>query len=85
MPAAITSKRSHASRDWFANLRSNPTLRFHLKESITADLNARAAIVTNEAERKLVFQAPSAQWYLQQGDTLDELLAQAPMVRIEFE
>jgi deazaflavin-dependent oxidoreductase (nitroreductase family) len=72
-------------RDWFANVQKNPALRFHLKESITADLNARAMVVTDADERARVFQATSAQWYLQQGDDLDSLLAEAPMVRVEFE
>lgn len=72
-------------RDWFANVQKNPSLRFHLKESIAADLNARAMVVTDADERARVFQATSAQWYLQQGDSLESLLAEAPMVRVKFE
>ena len=71
-------------RDWFANVQKNPALRFHLKEAITADLNAQAMVVTDKAERARVFQAASAQWYLEQGDSLESLLAEAPMVRVEF-
>ncbi len=71
-------------RDWFANMRANPALRFHLKESIQADLDATTTNVTDEEERRRVFNDPSAEWYLRQGDTMEDLIADAPMVRLEF-
>lgn len=71
-------------RDWLANLRAEPTLTFHLKQSVQADLQATASEVTDPKERNRVFQAASAQWYLNQGDSLDVLLDEAPMVRLTF-
>ena len=71
-------------RDWFANLLAEPSFTFHLKESVTADLAATATVVTDEHERRRVFAHPTADWYLRQEDTLDELIAEAPMVRIDF-
>ncbi len=71
-------------RDWLANLRADPTLTFHLKESVAADLAAVATEVTDQAERALVFGAASAAWYSNQGDSRQSLLDDAPMVRIEF-
>jgi deazaflavin-dependent oxidoreductase (nitroreductase family) len=41
-------------RDWYANMVANPDFTFHLKESATADLPARARPVTDPAERKAV-------------------------------
>ena len=40
--AASTSPARRASRDWYANLRAHPDFTFHLKESVRADLPARA-------------------------------------------
>lgn len=39
-------------RDWYANLAANPDFTFHLKESVKADLPARARPITDEAERR---------------------------------
>lgn len=71
-------------RDWLANLRAEPEFTFHLKESVRADLPAVATEVTDRNERARVFAAPSADWYLRQGDDLDSLLDDAPMVRVDF-
>ncbi len=71
-------------RDWLANLRADPALTFHLKQSVQADLRATAVEVTDTEERNRVFRAASAQWYLNQGDPMDVLLDRAPMVRLTF-
>jgi deazaflavin-dependent oxidoreductase (nitroreductase family) len=39
-------------RDWYANLVANPNFTFHLKESVQADLPAKARPITDEAERR---------------------------------
>ena len=41
-------------RDWYANMVANPAFTFHLKETVTADLAARATPVTERAERERV-------------------------------
>ncbi len=71
-------------RDWLANLRADPALTFHLKGSVQADLQATAVEVTDLDERRRVFRAASAQWYLNQGDGLTVLVDEAPMVRLTF-
>jgi len=40
------------SRDWYANLVANPVFTFHLKESVQADLPARATPIVDEAQRR---------------------------------
>jgi deazaflavin-dependent oxidoreductase (nitroreductase family) len=70
-------------RDWLANLRAEPRFAFHLKESVEADLAAVAAEVTDPAERRAVLTSSTAAWYRDQ-DRLDDLVARAPMVRVEF-
>ena len=39
-------------RDWYANMAANPDFTFHLKESVQADLPARARPVIVEEERR---------------------------------
>lgn len=70
-------------RDWLANLMVNPRFTFHLKESVVADLDAEASIVTDPDERRRVLTSMAAEWYRGQVD-VDRLLAEAPMVRITF-
>jgi len=42
-------------RSWYANLVAHPAFTFHLKESATADLPARARPITDPTERADVF------------------------------
>jgi hypothetical protein len=42
------------SRDWYANLRTQPDFTFHLKESVRADLPARATPILETTERRTI-------------------------------
>ena len=44
-------------RGWYANLRNNPRLVFHLKHGVVADLPATARPVTDDQERRRVLPA----------------------------
>src|SRR5215208_5192962 len=46
---------SPGRRDWYANLLANPDFTFHLKQSVVADLRARATPITDPEERRAVF------------------------------
>jgi deazaflavin-dependent oxidoreductase (nitroreductase family) len=74
---------STGPRDWYANLVNKPELTFHLKESTAADLPATAEVVTDETERRRVFEAVTAKWYKDQEPLVD-LVAEAPMVKVHF-
>ncbi|MDP6823906.1 MAG: nitroreductase/quinone reductase family protein [Dehalococcoidia bacterium] len=71
-------------RDWYANLAANPEFTFHLKESASIDLPARAAPVTDPAERERVMSAPATEWYRGQA-SMEQLIARSPMVEVHFE
>jgi hypothetical protein len=73
-------------RGWYANLVADDRLTFHLKETIVADLSARAVPVEDEPTRRWVFTRPHRwnDWYLAEA-SLDELLAGSPMVEIQFD
>lgn len=71
-------------RDWFANLQANPNFTFHLKESIQADLPARARVIDDPAERRQILSAPAMAWYHDQVDSIDALVAGSPLVEVLF-
>jgi deazaflavin-dependent oxidoreductase (nitroreductase family) len=72
-------------RDWYANLLANPRFTFHLKQSIQADLPARARPVLDEAERRQILADGSMSWYQSQVKSLDELVVGSPLVEVLFE
>ena len=47
---------SPGRRDWYANLLANPDFTFHLRQSVAADLPARAAPITDPEERRAIFE-----------------------------
>lgn len=71
-------------RDWYANLLENPNFIFHLKESVQADLPARARFVLNPAERRVILSAPGMAWYHEQVESLDELVTGSPLIEVIF-
>ena len=74
---------SPGKRDWHANLLATPQFTFHLKESLQADLAARAIPVRDEAERRRILTA-----IFDEKDSEDELarrFAGSPLVEVVFE
>ncbi|MCB8938644.1 MAG: nitroreductase family deazaflavin-dependent oxidoreductase [Ardenticatenaceae bacterium] len=71
-------------RDWYANLLKNPNFIFHLKESVQADLPARARFVLNPIERRTLFSDPALAWYREQVESLDDLLTGSPLIEVIF-
>ena len=72
-------------RDWFANLLADPSCTIHLKERVRADLPAVATPITDPALRTEVFEHIEATWYRRQGEDLETLVAEAPMVEIRID
>jgi deazaflavin-dependent oxidoreductase (nitroreductase family) len=73
---------SPGRRDWYANLLSNPDFTFHLKQSVVADLPARATPVTDPAERKAIFARILDD--LGGRRNLDAWMAGSPLMAIAF-
>ena len=83
-PAAGIRERERLPRDWLANLAANPDFDFVFKESAAVSVPARAIVVTDPDERRRVYSHPAAAWYLDQTGSIDALVANAPLVRVEF-
>ena len=69
-------------RDWVANLRANPGFTFHVKQSVAADLPARAHPVDDPDERRRVMERILAA--LGGVHRIDEWVARSPLVEVEF-
>jgi deazaflavin-dependent oxidoreductase (nitroreductase family) len=74
---------SPGRRDWYANLQADPRLVFHLKESVRADLPARARPITDAEERRRVVTGIFA--LLGRLGDPDEWEARSPIAEVEFE
>jgi deazaflavin-dependent oxidoreductase (nitroreductase family) len=69
-------------RGWYANLVAEPDFVFHLKESVTADVPARARPVVEPAERREVLEQLLPR--LGREDAFDDWLARSPIVEVLF-
>lgn len=70
------------TRDWYANLLSDPSFTFHLKESTRADLEATAIPITEEAERRDILSLITRRGGARAP--LEEWVARSPLVEVEF-
>jgi len=83
-PASKGGKGPRMPRDWLANLRANPEFVFCLKESLIAELPARAVEITDPEDRRYLMSAPATKWYRDQVDTVDDLVRDSPIVEVFF-
>jgi len=68
-------------RDWFANLRADPTIIVHAPDG---DFAGRATVVSDLGTRRTVLTDPQLQWYQSQSE-LDRLVSDAPMILLELD
>jgi deazaflavin-dependent oxidoreductase (nitroreductase family) len=73
---------SPGRRDWYANLLANPDFTFHLKQSIAADLPARATPITDREERRAIFERILSD--LGESQNLGAWLAGSPLMAVDF-
>jgi hypothetical protein len=83
-PGSSGQKGPRMPRDWLANLKANPEFVFCLKESPQVNLPARAVIIEDPQDRRQIMSAPETQWYRDQVDSIDELVAGSPIVEVFF-
>jgi len=74
---------SPGTRDWYANLQTNPQFTFHLKQSMEADLPARAIPIIDEAERRRVLTRVVQKWNKQ--DQLEAFVQSSPLIEVQLE
>jgi deazaflavin-dependent oxidoreductase (nitroreductase family) len=66
-------------RDWMANIRANPSVTFHLKGAVKADLSATARELTDPAERRRIMEQVARNW----GRTdVDRMMTASPLIEV---
>jgi deazaflavin-dependent oxidoreductase (nitroreductase family) len=70
-------------RDWYANMLANPDFTFHLKQSVPADLPARARPVLDQASRRDIIDRIHQN--LGRSRYLDAWAAGSPLVEVELQ
>lgn len=70
------------SRDWYANLLAQPSLTFHLKQSVTADLPATAHVITDQDERRKLLAEITGR--LGAADKLETWVQKSPLIEVQF-
>jgi deazaflavin-dependent oxidoreductase (nitroreductase family) len=71
-------------RDWYANMLAHPSFTFHLKQSVRADLPARARAVTEPDERRAVLARILSNIGRPASD-LPAWVASSPLVAVTFD
>jgi len=74
-------------RGWYANLRKDPRLIFHLKHGLAADVPATARPITEDPERRDVLAVLVESIKATRGADLDlsDWLARSPLVELTFD
>jgi deazaflavin-dependent oxidoreductase (nitroreductase family) len=70
-------------RDWYANLVANPEFTFHLKQSVRADLSARATPILDKARRRDII--ASIHRKLGGNRDLEAWVEGSPLVEVELQ
>ena len=69
-------------RDWYSNLLANPEFTFHLKQSVKANLSAKATPILDEDRRREIFTEIHGK--LGGGRDLDAWMRGSPLVEVEL-
>ena len=73
---------SPGRRDWYANLLANPDFTFHLKQSVGAELPARAIPITDPEKRRTIFERILSD--LGGSQNLEAWLEGSPLMSVNF-
>jgi deazaflavin-dependent oxidoreductase (nitroreductase family) len=69
-------------RDWYANMLAHPEFTFHLKQSATADLTAKATPILDRGKRRAIIAAIHQK--LGGSRDLEAWVEGSPLVGVEF-
>ena len=72
-------------RSWYANVLADPRITFHFKQSTEADLDGRAAAITDADEKRRFFRsAKKLQEYIN-DDNVEDWVEGAPLIEVTFD
>lgn len=76
----LISGRPGFPRGWVANLKADPTMTFHLKRRVQADLPARGRVISDPAEREQLLRHIADAWRIDHA----VMVRGAPLVEVTF-
>lgn len=79
----ISGSPNPRTRAWILNLLADPSLTFHLKRSVHADLPATAGVIHDPAERRAI-----AEWIVANAwpkMDLEQMVALSPMIEVTID
>ena len=69
-------------RDWYANVVANPAFTFHLKQSIKADLPAKATPIIDEAARRALLTQIVVKW--NRENEIENFVKDSPLIEVQL-
>ncbi len=69
--------RADRTRDWIHNVRADPHVILHLKESVVADVPATARVVDDPNERRPLIEAAATRW---RRTDIEDMLQHSPLI-----
>ena len=78
----ISGVPSPRKRSWLANLEADPHFTFHLKGRVGADLPATARVITDDAERRVIFPHVARNW---RRNDVDTMVRYSPLIEVTFD
>jgi len=78
----ISGTPSPRKRRWLANLEADPHFTFHLKGRVRADLPATARVITDDAERRVIFPHVARNW---RRNDVDTMVRYSPLIEVTFD
>lgn len=74
--------RADKTRDWIYNIKADPRVVIHLKQSVVDDVTATARVVTDPDERRPFIEAAARRW---RRTDVPEMLRHSPLILLEVE
>jgi len=74
--------RADRTRDWIHNIRTDPRVVLHLKQSVAADLPATAHEVPDPEQRRPFIEAAARRW---RRTDIEEMLAHSPLIVLDVD
>ena len=78
----ISGVPSPRKRSWLVNLEADPHFTFHLKGRVRADLPATARVITDDAERRVIFPHVARNW---RRNDVDTMVRYSPLIEVTFD
>lgn len=69
--------RADRTRDWIHNVKANPHIVIHLKQSVVADVPAISRVVTDANERRPLIEAAARRW---RRTDIEDMMRHSPLI-----